>query len=69
MNFDELTNEEQIIFSIFKKLLGDVGRMHSFAFDKINRKGGFCVYKDNNKWVSYIYDRDQISGYREYDSL
>jgi hypothetical protein len=71
MDFDELTNEEQIILSIFKMLIGERGLTNEFYFfsEKSGGCGGFCIYKKDGKWISYIYERGEKSGYREYDDL
>ena len=71
MNYDELTIEETVILMIFKKLMYKRGLLDEFYF--FNTKGagvgGFCIYKENGKWISYNYEKGEISGYREYNSL
>ena len=71
MDFDELTAEEQILLVIFKKLMAKRGLLHHFYFfvRRSGGLGGFCIYKENGKWVSYIYERGEKCGYREYNDL
>ena len=71
MDYDKLTNEEQIILSVFKMLLDERGLIHEFYFfDKESIEcGGLCVYKENGKWISYSYEKGVKIGYREYGNL
>ena len=71
MNFDDLTFGEQKILTVFIKLISDIGRRNSFTFfKKINSvDGGYCIYKENDKWIAYTYEKGQIFGYSEYNDL
>ncbi len=74
MEYGELTSKEYIIFKTFKQLLQEIGRVHDFYFfnQTENNRGEnrICIYKDiNNKWISYVSERNQMCGYREYDNL
>ena len=71
MDFDELTSEEEIMLSIFKQLLNKRVLLNEFYFFKRRSDGvgGFCIYKENEKWISYIYERGQKYGYSEYSDL
>lgn len=71
MGFDELTNEEQIVFTVFWKLMKERGLLKEFYFfqKKTEGLGGFCIYKEDGKWISYTYERGEIIGYRDYIDL
>ena len=60
MDFDELTDEEQILLVIFKKLMAKRGLLHEFYFfvRRSGGLGGFCIY-----------ERGEKCGYREYNDL
>ncbi len=70
MSFDELTNDERIVLDTFIELMKKIGRIDMFTFfEKIVGDCGVCVYKENGKWVTYDYERNEIHGYVEYDNL
>ena len=71
MNYDNLTCEEQGILKAFIKLMEEIGRRDLFTFfDKAKlNDGGFFIYKENNKWISCIYERGHRFSCHEYNSL
>ena len=71
MSFEELTSEEKKVLTVFIELMEKIGRRHSFTFlEKVNGgAGGFCIYKEDDKWITYTYEKGLKLGYREYDKL
>ena len=71
-NNKRLSNEERTIMGIFIKLLKETGHLSRnveiFPKGKIP-EARLVVDKVDDKWVAYIYERAEISGYREYDGL
>ena len=71
MHYDDLTREEQVVLEAFMKLMNDVGEAESFLFfNKTEIKEcHYCIYKENNKWISYIYENGEKKEYHECDNL
>ncbi len=70
MSFDELTENEKIVFDTFVELMKKIGRIDMFTFfEKKVGPCGVCVYKENGKWITYDYERNEINGYVEYDNI
>ena len=70
MNFFDLTLEEQNILRVFIKLICDMGLINNFTFlKKTYKESSFCIYKENDKWISYIYEHGERHEYHENNSL
>ena len=70
MNFDELSDREQIILTEYMNLMKEIGYYHMFRFLKKGRgEGVFCIYKNDDIWESCIYERGECSGIRKYYDL
>ena len=71
MNMNELEENEKKILAVFINLMREIGRERSFTFLEKTEggAGGFCIYKEDGKWITYTYEKGQKLGYREYDDL
>jgi len=75
VNYNDLTNEEQIILNVFIQLLKDTGDyirniIYPESEDKIDEFiERLQVYKKGNVWVAYVLERNEKSGYTEFHTL
>lgn len=74
VKYEDLEDEEKTILDAFIKLLKEKKEFYlnvvypqEYEVNKYQERITF--YKLDNKWVSYILERNQKSGYREYDDL
>ena len=67
---NNLTNEEEIILSEFKRLVKEVGLQHEFVYGNQYRDyRTLCFYKNKNVWESFIADHGQKFNSSKFDSL
>ena len=71
MRMEELEEDEKKILTVFINLMKEIKRDRSFTFlEKVEGgAGGFCIYKEDGKWITYTYEKGMKIGYREYDDL
>ena len=71
MNFDELSEREQIILTEYINLMKEIGYYHMFSF--LKKEGqhdvSWCIYKENDIWISCVYERGITFGFRKYYDL
>ena len=70
-NFERLTDEENVIMSIFTKLLKETNHLsrNVIIFPSNIQEGKMIIDKSDYKWIFYIYERGKVFGYKEYDNL
>ena len=74
VKYDDFSDKEKTIFLAFIKVLRETGSMPLHIVypteDKVDKYiERLQFYKKGNKWVSYILERNEKTGYREYSDL
>ena len=75
VKYEDLSENEKVILDVCLKLLDDSGDLYTHVVypereDEVDRfVERIQFYKKGNVWVSYILERNEIGGYREYYTL
>ena len=67
---EELTEYEKDVLDTFKILVKNAGASTFYHFgEETIFPARLTIAKRGDKWVSYIYERGEYSGFREYDDV
>lgn len=67
---EELTDYEKDVLDTFKKLVKNAGASTCYHFgEETIFPAHITIAKRGDKWVSYVYERGEYGGFREYDDV
>ena len=67
---EELTEYEKDVLDTFKKLIKNAGAITCYHFgEETIFPARTTIAKRGDKWVSYIYEKGEYGGFREYDDV